>query len=517
MAAAIAIIYFIAISVGVGIYSTRRVKTAGAFQNADKSLSWMEVGFCFVLIPLGAGHTLSLWESSFDFGASALWWGITAGGIFLPICMFFFGPMVRRSGLNTMPEILEKVTNKQYGRLCAAIAIGSNSGIGAAETLATAAAVYGLGGGNIPFVGCIGIALVLIAIYVIFAGALQFALLNRINAFVMIACSYAGMITLGIWLAANVGGWVGVQQIFEGWGKIDMLQTYNLGNPGVWFAIIFPVLILHTFGAAVSQNMNVPFFAAKDDASCRKGVFFVAGFNIGASFPWIVLAMVTVAITQSDHLKHLLPGMIDNPDVAKLGVIELVMTGLPAPVVGLMMIALLCSTLSTGGSFAIANATVLTNDVFKRCLKPDMSEATRLKVFRLSVVIIVALFAFPAFLNAILFPVFLWCFSFLIPAFFIWLTAMKMRRNVKAAWITAIAGYAVACIWTFVPGVADAAGASGVLFGAFGVGIYPVFFVSLICSLILPWVIPGGKPPLIKGKISDAPDTVIDWAAAEAE
>jgi len=435
--------------------------------------------------------------------------------MFLPICMLFYGPMVRRSGMHTMPQILEKVTNKQYGRLCAAIAIGSNSGIGAAETLATAAAVYGLGGGRIPFLGCIGIALGLILIYVIFAGALQFALLNLINAFVMIACSYIGMLMLGIWLAANVGGWSGIQAVFEGWGKVDMLQTYNLQNPGIWFAIIFPVLILHTFGAAVSQNMNVPFFAAKDDAACRKGTFLVAGFNIAASFPWIVIAMCVVAITQSDNLKHLLPGMIDNPDVAKIGVIELIITGLPAPIVGMMMIALLCATLSTGGSFAIANATILTNDIFKGSLKPDMSEKTRLVVFRVSVVIIVALFAFPAFLNAILFPVFLWCFAWLIPPFFIWVTSMKMRVNVKAAWITAIAGYAVACIWTFIPAVGEAG--STVLFGAFGISIYPVFFISLICSLILPWVVPGGRPPLIKGKVSDNPDTVIDWKAWEAE
>ena len=499
----IAVAYFVILSVVVGAYARRKTKSAGDLVKTSQGLGWVMMAFAFTLIPLGAGHTLSLWEQAPGLGASVLWWGVITGGIFLPIMMLWLGPIVRNSGCNNIPEILEKVIDKRFGRLNAGVNIATWTGIGAAETLATAVAVYGLGGhrlaGVLPgnaFVWCTLIALVLIILYVIFGGILQMAILNVVNAFVMIASSYLALGMLGVWLAANVGGWEPIREVFNEMGKSQMLASYDLAQPMMWFAVIIPVAVLHITAGAVAQNMNGPFFAAKSDADCRKGIFVGMSVNVLASVPWIVMALTAVAITTSAKFQHLLPNLLQMApeDAAKLNPIELALTALPAPVVGLLMIALLCATLSTGGATVFANANILTNEIFKKALKPDMSEKTQFKLMRVSIFICAAFFAVPALLNAVIFPVFLWCFSFGIPVFVIYVMGLKVRRNTTAAWITLIVVYAVNFIWTF----ATPAWAGNLLYGAFALNMYPVTILSVILGVILPFVIPGGKEPFMK-------------------
>jgi SSS family solute:Na+ symporter len=477
----IAVAYFVIISVAVGVYTRRKVKNVSDFTKASQGMSWVMVVFAFTLIPLGAGHTLSLWESAPALGASVMWWGIITGGIFLPLMMLWFGPWVRQTGLNTIPEIMEKMFGKTFGRLNAAINIGTWTGIGAAETLATASAVYGLSGGGIPFVWCTLIALVLIVIYVYFGGILQMAILNVVNAFVMIIGSYLGLFMLGGWLLANVNGWEGIKEIYESAGNLQMLQSFDLGNQGMWFQVIIPVAVLHCTAGAVAQNMNSPFFAAKTDEDCRKGVFIGTFFNCLASPPWIIMALIacTPAVIS----------IIGDPG-AKLAPIQLALASLPTPIVGVMMISLLCATLSTGGATVMANANVLVNDILKNALNPKMTDETKMKLMKACILICALFFAIPAFLNAVIFPVFLWCFSFGIPVFVVYFMGLKIKISKSAAWVTVIVAYIINFWWTFwTPSWAT---------GPWELNMYPVTVVSIVLGVILTLVMPGGPPLLGK-------------------
>jgi SSS family solute:Na+ symporter len=484
LAIVIAVAYFAIISVTVGIYSRRKIKNVNDFTKASQGMSWLTLVFAFTLIPLGAGHTLSLWESAPAFGASVMWWGIITGGIFLPLMMLWFGPWVRQTGLNTIPEILEKMFGKTYGRLNASVNITTWTGIGAAEALATATAIYGLSGGAVPFVWCTLIALILIVLYVYFGGILQLAILNIVNAIVMVVGSYLGLFMLGGWLLANINGWEGVKAIYESAGQIGMLQTFNLGDSGMWFQVIIPVTVLHCAAGAVAQNMNSPFFAAKSDQDCRKGIFVGTFFNCMASCPWIVMALIAAIPAVSTIL---FPGA--DPD-AKLAPVRLALEALPTPILGVMMISLLCATLSTGGATVMANANVLTNDIFKNALNPKMSDETKMKLMKINIPICALLFAIPAFLNAVIFPVFLWCFSFGIPVFVVYFMGLKFKVSKSAAWATTIVAFIVNFWWTFwTPSWAT---------GPWSLNMYPVTVVSVVLGVILTIALPGGPPLLGK-------------------
>ena len=500
----IALAYYVILILVVGFVARRKIKNVNDFTKASSGLGWLTLTFGFTLIPLGAGHTLSLWESAPMLGASVMWWGIVTGGIFLPIMMLWIGPWLRQTGLNTVPEILEKIFGKTFGRLNAAINIATWTGIGAAETVATAVAIYVLSAQAIPlFPWCILIALILIFAYVYLGGMLQLAWLNVVNGIVMIIGSYIGMFALTGWLAGNVffqgtSGWAAVEALFNAGGTVDvpglagsMLRQFDLGNAGMWFMVIIPVAVLHLSAGAVGQNMCSPFFAAKSDEDCRKGVFLGAFVNGMASVPWIVMALTAMVA-----IPALLAG---NPDADKLGPVLLALEALPQPIVALLMISLMAATLSTGGATLLANANILTNDIIKGCLKPDMTDETKMKVIKISVLICGLLFAFPALSNAVIFPVFLWCFSFGIPIFIVYFMGLKFKISRSAAWTTIVVAYIVNFWWTFLP-------IPAALYGTpLDLNMYPVTIVSIVLGVILPLVMPDRQPGLLVkgGKMSD--------------
>ena len=484
MILAIALAYYVILLVVVGYICKKKIKTSSDFTKASGGLSWVMVTFGFVLIPLGAGHTISLWESAPGLGASVMWWGILTGGVFLPLMMLWFGPWVRRTGLNTIPEIMEKIFGPKYSRLWSGCVVATWTGIGAAEVTATGAAIYGLSGGTLPFFPwCILIALCLIVLYVYFGGMLQMVWLNVVNSIVMLIGSYLGMFLLTAWLVANVGGWEGVKGVFDAMGQSHMLQNFHLSS-GVWLGIIIPVVVLHCAAGAVAQNMNSPFFAAESETACRKGIFIGAGINALASIPWIVMALIVVAAP------FVMAG-IAAADVNKLAPIQLALTALPKPIVALMMISLMAATLSTGGATIMANANVITNDIIKRAWKPNMSDNTKLRLTKIMILVSALMFAFPAFSNAVIFPVFLWCFSFGIPVFVVYFMGLRVKSSRAAAWITTLVTFAVNFWWTFwTPEWAT---------GVWAINMYPVTVVSIVLGVSLSLILPGRPGLLRKG------------------
>ena len=80
----IAIAYFLILSVGISFFLRKKVKSGSDFVTGSSTLAWPLVMAAFVLGPLGSGHTFNLWEYQAGMGASVLWWGMIAGGIFVP-------------------------------------------------------------------------------------------------------------------------------------------------------------------------------------------------------------------------------------------------------------------------------------------------------------------------------------------------------------------------------------------------------------------------------------------------
>lgn len=466
-----AFVYFVLVVCGSYFYFRGRVKTMDDFTRGGQTLGWVMVACGMSLIPLGSGHTMSLWEASSGLGASVLFWPVIVGGIFLPMLMLWFGPWIRDLGVTTFPEAIELQFGKNMGYLHGCVSVASWTGICMAETLAAGGAIYGLTGGAIPyFPWCIIIAFVLIMLYVILGGILQYAMVSVVNAIVMIVGSYVAMFMVGGWITANAMGWTGVVEHYNALGELWKLEMFKF-SPALLFQILIPVSVLHITAAAVTQGMYIPLLAAKSNKECRKGVFLAATINGISSFPWVVMALIAMTI----------PAVAAGG--AKLSVINLAIQTLPPPIVGLLMICLLAATLSTGSSVMLGNATIIVNVILKRACFPKMSDKTQLKLMRPVLILCGLMAAVPALFVPMIFPVFLWCFSFGIPIFIVWFIGMVWKISRPAAWITVLVAYLVNFIWTF----ATPTWASG----PFALNMYPVTVCSIVLGVGLTLILPG--------------------------
>jgi SSS family solute:Na+ symporter len=473
----IAVLYFVVLIALANYFLHSRVKTMFDFSMAGKTLPWTLVTLSLALIPHGSGHTMSLWESSVNLGAAVFWWPIIVGGAFIPIMMFWTGPWMRKLGVETIPEAMGLLYGDKMRFLHSSIQVATWTAIAMAETLATAGAIYGLSGGALEYnPWCISLAFFLIIGYIIFGGVLELVWISTINVIVMTVGQYLALFFLGTWLAANAGGWEG---ILSSYAKVDQLWKFDLFNfsPELLFHVVIPVAVLHICAGGVAQGMYIPLLSAKSDEDCRKG-FWVCGLtNVITCFPWVVIALCGMAIPAFAAV---------GP---KLIVMEVALKTMPQWVYALLMVSLLTSVLSTGSAIIMGNATVLVNDIFKKACYPNMSDETRLKLMRPTILLCGLLAVVPAFFAPILFPVFLWAFSFGIPLFMIMLFGLVWKTSKSAAWITIIVTYIVNFWWTF----ATPTWASG----PWALNMYPVTVCSIVLGTVLYAVLPG-EPGLLK-------------------
>lgn len=483
-----AAIYFIIVVIIGAAYARKQSKTMDGFTKGGQSLNWIMVAFALTLIPLGAGHTMNLWEQAPGMGAGVLWWGLIVGGIFLPLCMLWFGPWLRQLGANTFSHSMEMEYGKTMGYLHAIINVSTWTGIVMGEILASAAAIYGLTGGAIPYAPwSIVIAFVLMMLYIIVGGVLQYAVVSVVNAIVMIVGSYVALFMIGGWLVAQGLGWSGIEQLYVSAGEVWKFDVFSF-SPDLVYLIIIPVAVLHIAASAVNQGQYIPLFSARSDQDCRKGLFVASGVNGLASFPWIMMALIAAVIPRFAAAGE------------KLSVINLSLEALPAPIVGVLMICLLIATLSTGAAVVMGNSHLIVNVILKGACFPNMKQETELKLMRPMIIICGLASAIPAFFVPIIFPVFLWCFSFGIPVCVVWFIGMVWKRNKAAAWITVLVTFAVNFIWTFATPAWPPA--------PFNQNIYPVTVVSLVLGIVLNLILPGEKGLLRQMREKKAQDTV---------
>jgi len=470
IALVIAVGYFLILSVGTSLFLRNKVKSGSDFVTAGGTLAWPLVMCGFVLAPLGSGHTLSLWEASADRGASVLWWGILSGGVFVPLFLLWFAPWFRRLKVQTFPEGMGKIFGEKIGWLISAIFPAQLIGICIAEVSATAAAFYALGGGSIPYAPhCILLAVVLTILYIIAAGLMQAAWMNLFNAVMLIAGSFMAFFWTGSWLSGR-GGWESIADFYAKAGTSWKLSIVNF-SPDILFGTIFPCLILIVFLQSSSQGQNQPILAARSEPDIRRGVFWAAFINSLAAYPWVILALVGMAI----------------PSIAaggpKLSVPGLALMALPPWMVGLLMIALLAATLSTTGGLILAASHIIVHDIFKRAVNPGMTDATFLKLTRVMILVCAVLVVIPALKLPYIFAIFMWTFSFAIPVFGAYLFGMLWKVNRIAAWTTIVAGYGANFLWTFA--------APDWLPSYLSLNVYPTTFVTVLCGVVLNLILPG--------------------------
>ncbi len=341
----------------LGLWIGRRVGGASDFFVAGRRLGPGLIFSTMLAANIGAGSTVGATSRGYTNGVVAWWW-VGSAAIGSIVLALWIGPAIRRvaesEGLRTIGDYLEF----RYSRTMRAV-VAALLWVGAIFILASQ--LIGLGWILNVVVGIpkpLGSAAggLVITVYFAAGGLLTSAWVNVVQ----LAVKLAGFaIALPLAVAA-----------FGGWGAIGAVRADDTAYWSFWrsdvtpsyFALLAPAFV-------VSPGLLQKIFGARDDHAVRLGV----GLNALGLFMFAAVPAVLGIIAR---------GRFPDLPATNLALPMILMHGLP-PVVGAVALAAVFSAeVSAADASLFMLTTSLSQDLYRRFLKPDASDERVLTVAR---------------------------------------------------------------------------------------------------------------------------------------
>jgi SSS family solute:Na+ symporter len=341
----------------------RFVRGSGDFFVAGRRLGAPLILTTVLAANIGAGATVGAAGLGYRDGISAWWWNGSAaiGSIFLA---FFIGPRVwrvaARHNLYTTGDYLEL----RYGPTVRAV-VASLIWLGTLSILAgqliAGAAVLTVVAGVPRWLGTV-ISAVVMTVYFVAGGLLSSAWINAVQLVVLLA-GFAMALPI---VLANVGGWSGVMHsanVPPSFGDV----WYSTGPGSGWMLlalvpafVISPGLMQKAYGASSARTVTV-------------------GVGVQAA-ALAVFAFIPPLFGMAARAAH--PGLI-NPNLVLPTVL---VEQLPPALGALALAAVFSAEVSTCDALLFMLATSLSQDLYKRFLRPAATDAQLLRVARLAAI-----------------------------------------------------------------------------------------------------------------------------------
>lgn len=359
------LVAYLLVMVVIGAWFSRRrhVSTGDDFMFAGRSLPRPVLIGTLLVTWVGSGTIIGGANFAYSYGplASIFFLAGTPVGI---VVLYFVSRKVRSASRYTVPELLEARYGLSARIIAAAITLLAYTGIVAYQFT---------GGGYIvslitPLSNDEGALLVtaLVTFLAIGGGLFSVAWTDFLSALVIVV---GLLIAIPLVVYGDVGGfgtyWNDLPASSTTWsGGLSALQLLG------FFLPLF-LLIL------ADQNMYQRLTAARDEGTARSST---AGFFL-SSF----LVTVPVAILGSAAV-ILMPNI--NPDTAILSLAS--EHYLPSVVGGLVLAGALAFIVTTGSSFLLSGASNVVYDGFTRFSKSELADGSRLRIHRVTVLVIAA-------------------------------------------------------------------------------------------------------------------------------
>jgi SSS family solute:Na+ symporter len=355
----IVIVYFAAM-VAVGLWSRRRARGANNFFVAGRSGSSFFITGSLLATIIGGSATVGMAGLGFSQGLTGMWW-LLVGTVGLIVLGFFLAKKVRKFGLYTLPELVEKQYDKRIGLAASILIVISWVGVIAAQIVASGKILSVLGMGD-PTMWMIIFSAVFIA-YTVLGG--QFSVIRT-------DVIQVGIIFLGIFgglalVLVKVGGWGGLETALPA----DHFSFPVSESFGGYELVSLLLLVGLTY--VVGPDMYSRLFCAKDGRTARTSVFWAAALIIP-----IALAITLIGMGASS----LFPGIA--PEQA----FPTVITEVLPPLLGYVVLAaLLGAVMSSADTCLMTASTILSVDIIGR-FKPSLSQEKLLSLSRWGIVLL---------------------------------------------------------------------------------------------------------------------------------
>lgn len=362
MAYLLTIIVYSVAQIGLGLWAARRVRRSGDFFVAGRTLGPGLMFSTFLAANIGGGSTIGATGLGYTNGLASWWW-VGSAAIGSVVLAIWIGPRVRalaaEHDLKTVGDLLEWRFDARVRATIALLLWVGSVAILAGQLIAIASilgAVIGLS----KLFGC-AIGAIVVSIYFGAGGLRSAAVVNVVQMSVKLA-GFAIALPLAL---ALVGGIHGLHAAVS---DPAMWNPWRHGASGwMYVAMLTPTFI-------VSPGLLQKVYGAKNDRTVRVGV----GLNAVVLFAYAAVPALLGMIALVRH-----PGL-PTPDAA---LPALFTSDLPFWVGALGLAAVFSAEVSAADAIMFMLATSLSQDLYKRFVKPDATDAQVLGVARFASVL----------------------------------------------------------------------------------------------------------------------------------
>ena len=360
----LALVLLLAYSVGLialGLWIGRRVGTSSDFFVAGRSLGPGLLFATLLAANIGAGSTVGAAGLGYRDGISAWWW-VGSAGIGTLVLALWVGPKIWRiakeRNLLTVGDFLELRYGAPVRAIVAALLWLATLAILAGQLIA-AAWVLEVVAGLPKWAGCLAGGAVMTA-YFAAGGLLTSAWVNLVQLSVL-------LLGFAIALPAamiGAGGWESVLAAAPP-DRPDWLDFMHGGASGwTYLFLLVPAFI-------ISPGLIQKVYGARDEATVRK-----AGVACGLAL--LVFAFVPPLLGMT--ARAISPELV-NPELALPIVL---MDGLPLALGALALAAVFSAEISSADAILFMLATSLSEDLWRRFLRPEATDAEVLRTARIA-------------------------------------------------------------------------------------------------------------------------------------
>lgn len=348
--------------IGLGVFIGRRVRSADSFFVASRGLGPGLLFSTLLAANIGAGSTVGAAGLGYSNGLAAWWWvGAAAFGSF--VLAFWIGPRMRREaearGLRTVGDYLEGRYGPQVRTTVTVLLWLGTLAILAGQLIAMSTLLTVVAG-TPKWVGCV-LGGVVMTMYFAAGGLLSSAWVNLVQLVVLL---------LGFGLAipaalSRAGGWSAV--VAQVPSDPAYWSLWQNGTSGwMYLALLGPAFV-------VSPGGLQKIFGARDDRTVRLGTGANALVLLGFAFVPPLLGI----IARAAH-----PNLASPQDALP----SLLVLDTPVALGSLGLAALFSAEVSTADALLFMLATSLSQDLYRRTIKPQATDVEVLRVARLAAV-----------------------------------------------------------------------------------------------------------------------------------
>lgn len=347
---------------GLGLFLSRRVRATGDFFVAGRALGPGLLAATLLASNIGAGSTVGAAGLGYRDGLAGWWWvGSAALGSF--VLAFWVGPAIRRKAarhdLRTVGDYLEwRYDHRVRIAVVLLLWVGALSIL--SGQLIAMSWILSAVAGTPKWVGCV-VGGVLVSAYFAAGGLFSSVRLNVVQLVVKLT----GFVLALPLALAGVGGWTAFTALPA--PTPTFWNPWQSGPSGwIYIAMLAPAFV-------ISPGLLQKVYGARDDHAVRWGVGLNAlGLFLYAAIPVLLGMVARVRFPSLESPEMALPALLVN--------------GLPPLVGTLGLAAVFSAELSAADAVLFMLTTSLAQDLYKRFLAPDASDAAVLRVSRFTAV-----------------------------------------------------------------------------------------------------------------------------------